>query len=146
MESKDTGQYAHTHKVPTCECRACIHSEGYKAGYEEGLGERAGGIIQYQFGYKAGRKEERDTWLRKTDIEKARDNFTGDIILRTRSQAFREVVEWGNEECYEHPYTSHLKGEEYNRKRHRCPECWQAQLKVWGITKERDEQDENRLG
>lgn len=94
--------------------------------------------VQAEISFKAERKEERDTWLRKTDLEKARDNFTKDIILRTRSQAFREVMEWGNEECYEHPYTSHLKGEEYNRKRHRCPECWQAQLKVWGITKERD--------
>ncbi|KKM89164.1 hypothetical protein LCGC14_1251450 [marine sediment metagenome] len=46
--------------------------------------------------YKKGQEEERDKWLRKTDIEKARDNFTKDIILRTRAQAFREMLEeWG---------------------------------------------------
>ena len=38
----------------------------------------------------------------------------------------KDVYEWGNEECFEHPYSSRTKGEGYNRKRHRCPECWQS--------------------
>ena len=41
----------------------------------------------------------------------------------------KKVVEWGDEECFKHPFTSDLKEEEYNRKRHRCPECWQSLLK-----------------
>ena len=40
----------------------------------------------------------------------------------------KEMVDWGEEECFEHPYTSKLKSEEYNRKRHRCPKCWQSLL------------------
>jgi len=39
-------------------------------------------------------------------------------------QDIKDFVEWGNEECFEHPYSSKAKGEAYNRKRHRCPECW----------------------
>ena len=37
-----------------------------------------------------------------------------------------DIAKWGNEECFEHPYNSKLKHEEYNRKRHRCPECWKS--------------------
>ena len=40
----------------------------------------------------------------------------------------KKVVEWGEEECFEHPYKSNIKSEEYNRKRHRCFECWQSLL------------------
>ena len=40
----------------------------------------------------------------------------------------KKVMEWGNEDCEEHPYTSRSKGEAYNRKHHRCPECWQGLL------------------
>lgn len=36
MEAKDTGRYTHNHVIPTCECRACIHPEGFQAGYEQG--------------------------------------------------------------------------------------------------------------
>ena len=49
---------------------------------------------QAEISFKAGRKEERDSWLLKTDIEKTRDAFTKDIIERTRVQAIKEVVEW----------------------------------------------------
>ena len=49
-----------------------------------------------------------------------------DIIAKAQ---VKKVGEWGNEECFEHPYNSDLPEEEYNRKRHRCSECWQALLK-----------------
>ena len=39
----------------------------------------------------------------------------------------REVVEWGNEECTGH------EGYQYSLHRRQCSECWQAQLKEWGI-------------
>ncbi len=45
----------------------------------------------------------------------------------------KQVVEWGNEECFEHPYDSELPEEEYNRKRHRCPACWQTLKKEAGL-------------
>lgn len=38
----------------------------------------------------------------------------------------KDFIEWGNEECFEHPYSSRAKGEAYNRKRHRCPECFES--------------------
>ncbi len=41
-----------------------------------------------------------------------------------------QVREWGDEKCDEHPYRSTLRSEEYNRKRHRCPECWQSLNKL----------------
>ena len=44
-------------------------------------------------------------------------------------EQLKQVVEWGNEDCHEHSYRSKLKREEYNRKRHRCFECWQDLLK-----------------
>lgn len=47
----------------------------------------------WQDGCEAGKKEERDSWLLKTDPEKARDAFTKDIILRSRAQALKEVGE-----------------------------------------------------
>jgi len=50
--------------------------------------------VQAEISFKAGQEEERNSWLLKTDSEKARDNFTKDIILRTRWQALKEVVEW----------------------------------------------------
>ena len=45
-----------------------------------------------------------------------------------RNAQLKKVVKWGEGECFSHPYTSKLKVEEYNRKRHRCPECWQSLL------------------
>ena len=51
-----------------------------------------------------------------------------DIIAK---EAVKKVGEWGNEECFEHPYNnSNQPEEEYNRKRHRCPKCWQTLLKA----------------
>lgn len=47
---------------------------------------------QAEISFRAGQKEERDSWLLKTDPEKARDAFTKDIIERSRTQAMREVV------------------------------------------------------
>jgi len=38
----------------------------------------------------------------------------------------KQIVEWGDEDCFKHPYSSRAKGEAYNRKHHRCPECWQG--------------------
>ncbi len=49
-------------------------------------------------------------------------------ILIAKAQ-LKAVMEWGNGECLEHPYRSRDKGEAYNRKKHRCPECWQSLLK-----------------
>ena len=46
----------------------------------------------------------------------------------TKAQ-LKKVVEWGDEECFKHPFPSDLMEEEYNRKRHRCPECSQSLLK-----------------
>ena len=42
----------------------------------------------------------------------------------------RQVMKWGDKKCDEHPYRSTLRSEEYNRKRHRCPECWQSLNKL----------------
>lgn len=67
---------------------------------------------QAEVSFIAGRKEERDSWLRKTDLEKALDTFTKDIIERAYIQGRREVVDW----IRNHP------GFE-----------WTEQLKIWGI-------------
>ena len=44
----------------------------------------------------------------------------------------RRIMEWGKAECFEHPYDSDLPEEEYNRKRNRCPECWETLEKEAG--------------
>lgn len=88
----------------------------FKAGYDEGLA--GGGVI----GFKAGE----DSWLKKTDVEKCRDNFTKDIILRTRKQAIREVVGWLKEKR-ETPLGLDAFG--YYVWEHDL----QAKLKEWGI-------------
>ncbi len=49
--------------------------------------------IAFGEGKKAGQKAESDRWLKLTDQEKLRDNFSAQLIKRVRSQAFREVVE-----------------------------------------------------
>ena len=46
--------------------------------------------------FKAGREQEKQEWLMKTDPEKARDNFTRQIIERAYAQGRREVVGWVN--------------------------------------------------
>ncbi len=50
----------------------------------------------------------------------------GVIAKAQHQQDIEDFIEWGEEECFDHPYSSRAKGEAYNRKRHRCPECWQA--------------------
>ena len=52
-------------------------------------------LLQHQaeVSFMAGQEEERNSWLLKTDPQKARDNFTKDIILRSRAQAIKEVGE-----------------------------------------------------
>lgn len=62
------------------------------------------------------------------------DNDFSYAFHKGKKAGIREVVEWGNVECYEHPYDSDVPGEEYNRKHHRCLECWQAKLKEWDLT------------
>ncbi len=47
-----------------------------------------------EISFKAGQKEEKDSWLLKTDPEKTRDAFTKDIILKVRAQAIKEMMEW----------------------------------------------------
>ena len=66
---------------------------------------------------KAGAREERDSWLLKTDPEKARDAFTKDIIERARAQAIREVVEW---------IQYHLPDYEFGDE-------WHSKLEEWGV-------------
>lgn len=80
-----------------------------KAGMEE---ERAHWVKEiesqvkgaYDGGRLAGREEERNGWLSKTDPEKARDNFTREIIGRVRAQAIKEVIEWIEKHHSTHPY------------------------------------------
>ena len=50
------------------------------------------------------------------------------IPQRVAEAQLKKVYEWGNEDCFDHPYRSRIKSEEYNRKKHRCPECWQSLL------------------
>uniref|UniRef100_A0A6M3INN8 Uncharacterized protein n=1 Tax=viral metagenome TaxID=1070528 RepID=A0A6M3INN8_9ZZZZ len=50
----------------------------------------------------------------------------GLIAKAQHEKDLKDLIEWGNEECFEHPYSSRAKGEAYNRKRHRCPECWES--------------------
>ena len=71
-------------------------------------------------------KERRDvlTYDCAEEFDLALDN----IKAGTKAQA-KKIYEWGDEDCEKHPYTSRSKGEAYNRKRHRCPECWQELLK-----------------
>ena len=61
--------------------------------------------------------------------QKAQDNFTKDIILRTRAQAFREAVEWiskyRSESIREFICFTLFK------------EAWLAKLEEWGITEEK---------
>ena len=45
----------------------------------------------------------------------------------------KNVVKWGDEDCFQHPYESDLPEEEYNRKRHRCPDCWQSLKEEAGL-------------
>ena len=50
-----------------------------------------------------------------------------DHLIEQAVAAEREgIFKWGNEECFEHPYSSRAKGEQFNRKHHRCPDCWQT--------------------
>ena len=77
-------------------------------------------------GYK-----EQDLTSDDYDLDYLRDNlyFEDMFALRTVTKAqLKRVVEWGDEDCEEHPYTSRSKGEAYNRKRHRCPQCRQVLL------------------
>ena len=53
-----------------------------------------------------------------------------DVIMETANATREDVYKWGNEECFEHPYTSDEPDEEFNRKRHRCPECWEEFTEV----------------
>ncbi len=48
--------------------------------------------------------------------------------------ARQEVVEWGNEECknIEH-ISSAIHSNPKRKRKHRCPDCWQAKLKEWGM-------------
>ncbi len=52
----------------------------------------------------------------------------GNLCKAIKKAQLKKVGDWGNEECFDHPFKSRLKSEEYNRKRHRCPECWQILL------------------
>jgi len=63
--------------------------------------EREGREKQSGVSFKAGREEEGKSWLQKTDSEKARDNFTQQIIERVRAQSLRERVEGDNQKAYE---------------------------------------------
>jgi len=72
--------------------------------------------------------------------EKFKKFFEGEIkidLITQLTKAIPIVVEEIKmeleEECFEHPYDSDLPTEEYNRKRHRCPECWQTFFKKRGI-------------
>ena len=51
-------------------------------------------LAQAEISFKAGREQEKKEWFQKTDEEKARDNFTQQIIERSYAQGKREVVEW----------------------------------------------------
>jgi len=51
----------------------------------------------------------------------------GKAVARAQHQQdLKDFVEWGEKDCDEHPYSSRLKSEEFNRKRHRCFECWES--------------------
>ena len=71
--------------------------------------------------------EEIDKILVNVDIRSER---FGKLFARAQ---LKKVVAWGEEECFEHPYESELPEEEYNRKRHRCPECLQSLKKEAGL-------------
>ncbi len=81
---------------------------------------------QAEISFKAGQQAERVSWLLKTDPEKTRDNFTKQIIERTREQALKEVVEWieAHEKslCMDCLCAFDFRSEE-----------WQAKIKEWGI-------------
>ncbi len=49
--------------------------------------------------------------------------FHRKIARKAEQGTLRQIVEWLEEECIEHPFWSALKEEEYNRKKHRCPTC-----------------------
>lgn len=55
----------------------------------------------------------------------SRESIDSNLELLFKAQ-LKKIGEWGEEECFEHPYKSNDPKEEYNRKRHRCPECWQS--------------------
>ena len=66
----------------------------FKVGKTEGVAESLLPALKaIEDSRKAGQKEERDSWLLKTDPEKARDSFTKDIIERSYAQGIREVME-----------------------------------------------------
>lgn len=65
-------------------------------------------------------------WFVKRHGGKSYNRFQAEALL---NKALKCVGRWGNEDCFEHPYTSELPSEEFNRKRHRCPECWESLLK-----------------
>ncbi len=66
--------------------------------------------------------------LTPEEILEAYHGRVSDIREVAKAQ-LKKVVEWLHEECFDHPYESELPSEEYNRKRYRCFECWQALLK-----------------
>lgn len=78
-------------------------------------------------------------WENPYKPDNENNEYYGDIGARDQSiyeagadamlEGLRKVVDWGESECFEHPYNSDLPEEEYNRKRHRCIECWQSLLK-----------------
>ena len=80
-----------------------------------------------EISFKAGQKEERDSWLLKTDPEKTRDAFTQDIILRVRAQAIKEVVTNVGLYCYIwHDEDDNV---------HICldQKAWKSRKKEWGL-------------
>jgi len=65
----------------------------------------------YEKGFKAGKEERDREWLLISDPEKARDNFTRDIIIRARAQVIKEMKSHNVPETYYIPDNQPKEGE-----------------------------------
>jgi len=79
--------------------------------------------IQAEISFKAGYDEAIGCTKESLSSIKGKAYYAGKEAGR------REVVEWGDELCHNTEHHSWWD----SMPRSKCPDCWQAQLKEWGI-------------